>query len=99
MLDVEAPLHSEISEEIDAQFSPEVVLLNQENSIEIIKNYRISEDWEEVEAYGFLSDSARAHSFTATSLRRDGLIARTPVQFVNKERTACVMIFHFGEDL
>lgn len=99
MLDVEAPLHTELSKEINSQLTQEELLLEQENSLEIIKDYRQSEEWEEIEAYSFLSETARPVSFTATSLRSDGLIARLPIQFVNKERTACVMVFHFGRKL
>lgn len=77
----------------------EDVLADQEENILLVKQLRASEDWEEVVAYEYLSDSARAHSLTATTLRGENMIARRPIKFFNKDKTACVMAIHFGKNL
>lgn len=74
-------------------------LIDQEDSISLVTQLRASKDWEEVIAYEYLSPSARAHSLTATTLRGENLIARRPVKFFNKDKTACVMAIHFGKNL
>lgn len=75
------------------------ILLDQENSLEIVQELRQSGDWEEVEAYQHLSDSAKEHSLTASTLRAKNLIERRPLKFYNKDKTLCTMIFHLGENL
>lgn len=84
---------------LDTTFITEDDLLDQENSLEIIERLRASNDWEEVEAYRYLNDSAREHSLTATTLRGKNLIERRPIKFYNKKKTSCTMIFHLGENL
>ncbi|KAI8097974.1 HotDog domain-containing protein [Gilbertella persicaria] len=75
------------------------ILADRENDIQLVKKLRQSSDWEEVIAYQHLSDSARSHSLTATTLRGEGMIARRPVKFFNKDKTACIMAIHFGANL
>jgi hypothetical protein len=74
-------------------------LSDQEETIKLVQELRESNDWEEVIAYEHLSDSARSHSLTANTLRGENLIARRPVKFLNKDKTACVMAIHFGKNL
>ena len=77
----------------------EDLLAVQEESLYIVKKLRSSEEWDEVVAYEYLSPSARAHSLTATTLRGPNMMARRPVKFFNKDKTACVMAIHFGQNL
>lgn len=74
-------------------------LSDQEETIKLVQQLRASKDWEEVIAYEHLSDSARAHSLTANTLRGENLIAKRPIKFFNKDKTACVMAIHFGKNL
>ncbi|KAI8349211.1 HotDog domain-containing protein [Choanephora cucurbitarum] len=74
-------------------------LADQENSIKLISELRQSDEWHEVVAYEHLSDSARSHSLTATTLRGQNMIARRPVKFFNQDKTVCIMVLHFGTHL
>ncbi|OBZ82935.1 Uncharacterized protein C26H8.11c [Choanephora cucurbitarum] len=74
-------------------------LADQENNIKLIRELRQSDEWHEVVAYEHLSDSARSHSLTATTLRGQNMIARRPVKFFNQDKTVCVMALHFGTHL
>jgi hypothetical protein len=93
--------------ETPIQFEPSVKkndhcidkLSDQEESIKLVQELRQSDDWEEVIAYEHLSDSARSHSLTANTLRGENLIARRPIKFFNKDKTACIMAIHFGKNL
>ncbi|KAI8978441.1 HotDog domain-containing protein [Pilobolus umbonatus] len=80
-------------------YPEEHILLEQEKSLKIVRKLRSSDEWEEVIAYEHLSASARAHSLTANTLRGEGMIARRPVKFFNKDKTVCVMAIHFGTNL
>ncbi|KAI9251598.1 HotDog domain-containing protein [Sporodiniella umbellata] len=71
----------------------------QEINLNIVKELRSHKDWEEVVAYENMSASARAHSLTATTLRGEGKVAKTPLKFFNKDKTKCVLICHFGINL
>ncbi|KAI8137763.1 HotDog domain-containing protein [Fennellomyces sp. T-0311] len=81
-------------------FTPEQEALFQEQeSLAIVKELHASAEWFEVVAYGHMSDSARARSLTASSLRGEGKIALRPVKFFNKEKTQCVIVAHLGRNL
>ncbi|KAI8077752.1 HotDog domain-containing protein [Halteromyces radiatus] len=77
----------------------ERLLAEQENALPKVQELRSSEEWQEVVAYGYLSESAKKHSLTATSLRGAGLIRRRPLKFFNKEKTECIIIAHLGTNL
>lgn len=87
--------------EKDSQYCEQVedVLAAEEESLRLVKELRSSDDWEEVVAYEYLSPSARAHSLTANTLRGENMIERRPIKFFNKDKTACVMAIHFGQNL
>ncbi|KAI7882812.1 HotDog domain-containing protein [Mucor mucedo] len=84
---------------LDEPRNQEDILIEQEESIQLVTELRASNDWEEVIAYEHLSPSARAHSLTATTLRGQDMIVRRPVKFFNKNKTACVMAIYFGANL
>ncbi|ORY90366.1 HotDog domain-containing protein [Syncephalastrum racemosum] len=84
----------------EADLTPEQErLLNEQESLAIVQKLRQSPDWHEVVAYGHLSDSARAHSLSATTLRGDGKIALRPLKFFNHDKTDCIIIAHLGTNL
>ncbi|KAI8385649.1 HotDog domain-containing protein [Blakeslea trispora] len=89
------PKNNQIYQQHDCQDK----LADQENDIQLIKELRQSDEWHEVVAYEHLSDSARSHSLTATTLRGDKMVARRPIKFFNRDKTACVMAIHFGANL
>ncbi|KAF7721898.1 hypothetical protein EC973_003966 [Apophysomyces ossiformis] len=74
-------------------------LHEEERSLPVVRELRESTQWHEVEAYKHLSDSARAHSLTATTLRGEGMIARRPLKFFNADKTECILICHLGKNL
>jgi hypothetical protein len=74
-------------------------LADQEDNLAVVQELRQSDDWEEVIAYEHLSDSARAHSLTANTLRANGLIERRPVKFFNGDKTKCIIVLHLGTNL
>ncbi|KAI7884286.1 Thioesterase/thiol ester dehydrase-isomerase [Lichtheimia hyalospora FSU 10163] len=81
-------------------FTPEQeALFEQQQSLAIVKELRKAPEWFEVVAYGHLSDSARARSLTASTLRGDGKIALRPLKFFNESKTECVIIAHLGRNL
>lgn len=98
-VDFEATINEKTPYNVEEIEDVDQALADQEESIKLIQELRASDDWEEVIAYEHLSDSARSHSLTATTLRGPGLIARRPVKFFNKEKTQCVMLTHFGTNL
>ncbi|KAI8982246.1 HotDog domain-containing protein [Mycotypha africana] len=75
------------------------LLADEEASLDLVQSLRESDDWEEIVAYDHLSESAKSHSLTATSLRQPHLIERRPLKFYNKDKTKCVMIAHLGPNL
>lgn len=77
----------------------ELKLAEEEANLDIVKELRASEEWEEVVAYGHLSEDAKAQSLTATSLRAAGLIHRRPLKFYNHDKTECIIIAHLGSNL
>ncbi|CAO3615250.1 unnamed protein product [Cunninghamella blakesleeana] len=77
----------------------ELVLAEEEMNLAIVKELRASKEWEEVVAYGHLSEGAREQSLTATSLRAAGLIHRRPLKFYNHDKTECILIAHLGSNL
>ncbi|KAI8371722.1 HotDog domain-containing protein [Radiomyces spectabilis] len=86
--------------EDDIASSPEEEKLKvEENSLSIVTKLRNSPDWSEVVAYGHLSESARQHSLTATTLRGQGRIGRRPLKFFNTDKTECIMIAHLGGNI
>lgn len=81
-------------------FTPEQeALFKQQQSLDIVQELRKAPEWFEVVAYGHLSDSARARSLTASTLRGDGKIAIRPLKFFNESKTECVIIAHLGRNL
>lgn len=84
----------------EANLTPEQErLLNEQDSLAIVQNLRQSPEWHEVVAYGHLSDSARAHSLSANTLRGDGKIAVRPLKFFNHDKTECIIVLHLGTNL
>ncbi|CAO3593182.1 unnamed protein product [Absidia cylindrospora] len=66
----------------------ELALAQQEASLRIVHDLRHPEsEWQEVLAYGYLSDAAKKHSLTATTLRQPGSIHRRPLKFFNNDKT------------
>lgn len=98
-IDFEASINEKSQYNVQEIEDVDQKLSDQEESIKLIQELRSSDDWEEVIAYEHLSDSARSHSLTATTLRGPGLIAKRPIKFFNKEKTSCVMFTHFGTNL
>lgn len=84
---------------LEEPINQEDILIEQEESLQLVTELRASADWEEVVAYEHLSPSARAHSLTATTLRGQDMIVRRPIKFFNKNKTACVMAIYFGANL
>ncbi|KAI8887029.1 hypothetical protein K501DRAFT_321570 [Backusella circina FSU 941] len=88
------------SEKVYEKKTSEVLSLEeQENELELVKELRASEEWEEVPSYDYLTPSGLSHSLTATTLRGEGMIARPPLQFFNKDKTKCVLAMHLGTNL
>ncbi|ORZ15205.1 HotDog domain-containing protein [Absidia repens] len=78
----------------------ELALAQQEASLRIVHDLRHPDsEWQEVRAYGYLSDSAKKHSLTATTLRQPGSIHRRPLKFFNNDKTECILIAHLGQHL
>ncbi|KAI9301110.1 HotDog domain-containing protein [Cunninghamella echinulata] len=77
----------------------ELELAKEEASLTIVKELRASPEWQEVEAYSYLSDAAKEQSLTATTLRASGLIHRRPLKFYNHDKTECIIIAHLGSNL
>ncbi|KAK4512574.1 AAA+-type ATPase [Mucor velutinosus] len=98
-IDFDATINEKAPYNVEEIEDVEQALADQEESIKLIQELRASNDWEEVIAYEHLSDSARSHSLTATTLRGSGMIGKRPVKFFNKEKTLCVMLIHFGSNL
>lgn len=94
--------HSEAEMSVEPQ-NPETpeakALFEEQESLSIVKELRSSEKWIEVTAYGHLSESARARSLTASTLRGDGKIALRPLKFFNKDKTECTIVAHLGRSL
>ncbi|KAI8330703.1 HotDog domain-containing protein [Chlamydoabsidia padenii] len=75
----------------------EIALAQQEANLRIVQELKHPDsEWQQVRAYGHLSESARKHSLTATTLRRPGSIHRLPLKFFNKDKTECIIIAHLG---
>ncbi|KAI8640767.1 HotDog domain-containing protein [Parasitella parasitica] len=98
-IDFEASINEKSQYIVEEIENAEQTLSDQEETINLLKELRSSDEWEEVEAYKYLTESARSHSLTATTLRGPGLIAKRPTKFFNKEKTSCVMFTHFGSNL
>ncbi|ORX48766.1 Thioesterase/thiol ester dehydrase-isomerase [Hesseltinella vesiculosa] len=77
----------------------EALLAEQEANLKKVQDLRSSDDWQEIVAYGYLNDSARSHSLTATTLRGHGMIHRRPLKFYNKDKSECIIIAHLGTNL
>jgi hypothetical protein len=89
-----------ISEKVCEKQNNEVLSLeDQENELALVKELRASEEWDEVPSYDYLTPSGLSHSLTATTLRGEGKIARSPLQFFNKDKTQCVLAMHLGTNL
>ncbi|CEP11389.1 hypothetical protein [Parasitella parasitica] len=98
-IDFETSINEKAQYNIEEIENVEQALSDEEESIQLLQEIRSSDEWEEVEAYKYLTESARSHSLTATTLRGPGMIARRPLKFFNKEKTSCVMFIHFGTNL
>ncbi|KAG0166918.1 hypothetical protein DFQ28_006567 [Apophysomyces sp. BC1034] len=85
--------------EVETDLSGSDQLQEEEKTLAIVGELRKSVEWHEVEAYKYLSDSARSHSLTATTLRGEGMIARRPLKFFNADKTECILICHLGKNL
>ncbi|KAI9323097.1 HotDog domain-containing protein [Dichotomocladium elegans] len=90
---------------IDDRVIPSPLSLEQQQRFQeqevlpIVKKLRASPEWHEVMAYGHLSESARARSLTATTLRGDGKIAIRPLKFFNADSTECIIVAHLGRNM
>ncbi|SAM08320.1 hypothetical protein [Absidia glauca] len=94
----DSDLHQSILQQDESSTDPEELALAQEEAgLRIVQELKNPDsEWQQVQAYGYLSDSARKHSLTATTLRRPGSIHRCPLKFFNKEKTECIIIAHLG---
>ncbi|KAI8975273.1 HotDog domain-containing protein [Mycotypha africana] len=93
---------SGIIEEHDILSPEEAELKHQEeNDILLVQTLRNASNdvWIEVDAYWHLTDSTKAFSLTANTLRGQHKILRRPLKFYNKDKTECILIIHVGDKL
>jgi hypothetical protein len=98
-VDLPVSIESRESFSMNEKLAVHDTLADQEDNLAVVQELRQSDDWEEVIAYEHLSDSARAHSLTANTLRANGLIERRPVKFFNGDKTKCIIVLHLGTNL